>query len=195
VPPARGSRILERLEASGRAVWFRRRYRALPELDASLSDRDLLSTQYADWYRRLVAAARQADAKVALCSFNLAVNSGSPEEALRLHEGLVPDLRARILANRLHSRLVNELGRSLGVLAIDTSRDLDGAYRDAYIDVAHFTQVGRDRMAANVLDGLRATLRAHPRLHCRALATAGTSQRSTELRPSRAVRSAGPSRR
>lgn len=166
-PPPRASRILERVETAVRLAWFRRRYRAVPEIDASVTDNDLMSTPYADWYRRLVNEARAGGSKVALCTFNMAVTTESPEEALRLHETLVPDLRARILANRLHSRLVLELAQSLGVVGIDTSPGLDGAYRDAYVDVAHFTQLGRERMARNVLDGLRATLRDHPRLNCR----------------------------
>jgi lysophospholipase L1-like esterase len=176
-PPPRASRILERVEAAFRALWFRQRYRALPEIDASVPSGDLLGTAYADWYRLLVDAARAAGAQVALCTFNLAVNAESPEAAIRLHEGLVPDLRARMLANRLHTRLVHELARSLRVTAIDTSRDLDGAYRDAFIDAAHFSQVGSRRMAANVFDGLSGLLRDHPRLHCRARGSAGSGQR------------------
>jgi lysophospholipase L1-like esterase len=176
-PPPRASRIFARVEAAFRTFWFRQRYRALPEIDASVPSRDLLGSAYGDWYRRLVDAARAAGAQLVLCTFNLAVNAGSPEAAIRLHEGLVPDLRARMLANRLHTRLVSELGRSLGVPIIDTSRDLDGAYRDAFIDAAHFSQVGRERMAANVLEGLSALLRDHPRLHCRARASAGSGQR------------------
>jgi lysophospholipase L1-like esterase len=166
-PPPRPSRVLERLESAVRLAWFRRRYRAVPELDAAVHDLDLWKTPYAEFYRQLAEQARGVGAQVAFCTFNMAVNTESPEQALRLHEGLVPDLRARILANRLHTRLVRELAERLHVVGIDTSPGLDGAYRDAYIDVAHFTQVGRDRMAANVLDGLRETLRDHPRLHCR----------------------------
>ena len=37
----------------------------------------------------------------------------------------------------------------------DTSPDLDGAYRSAYIDPMHFTQEGRDRLARHILDGIR----------------------------------------
>jgi hypothetical protein len=176
-PPPRASRILERVEAAVRALWFRQRYRALPEIDASVPSGRLLASAYAAWYGLLVDAAHAAGAQVALCSFNLAVNAESPEVAIRLHEGLVPDLRARMLANRLHTRLVHELARSLRVTAIDTSRELDGAYRDAFLDAAHFSQVGSRRMAANVFDGLSGLLRDHPRLHCRARGSAGSGQR------------------
>ena len=176
-PPPRASRILERVEAAFRALWFRQRYRALPAIEASVSTKVLRGTAYAAWYRRLVDAAHAAGAQVALCTFNLAVNADSPEVAIRLHEGLVPDLRARMLANRLHSRLVLEAARSLPVIPIDTSRDLDGAYRDAFIDAAHFSQAGSRRMAANVFDGISGLLRDHPRLHCRARGSAGSGQR------------------
>lgn len=189
-PPPRASRLLERAEAALRALWFRQRYRALPEIDASVSSHELLATAYAGWYRRLVDAARAARAEVALCTFNLAVNAESPEAAIRLHEGLVPDLRARMLANRLHTRLVRELGSSLGVPTIDTSRDLDGAYRDAYIDAAHFNQVGRERMAANVFDGLSELLRDDPRLHCRPRAARAAGSWQDRLRRPASVQSA-----
>jgi hypothetical protein len=50
------------------------------------------------------------------------------------------------------------VAESHGALAIDTSSGLDGAYEDAYVDLIHFTQVGRDRLAARIFDGLRKTL-------------------------------------
>jgi len=166
-PPPRPSRILARLETEARLAWFRRRYRAVPEIDADVSDEELERTPYALYYRRLVNLARRHGALVGLATFNMAVNAQSPEEAIRFYEALVPDLRARILANQLHSRLVRRLARELGAIEIDASPGLDGAYREAYIDVAHFTQPGRDRLAANVLAGILPTLQDHPRLRCR----------------------------
>jgi len=53
------------------------------------------------------------------------------------------------------------------VTVIDTSPGLDGAYARAYIDIAHFTQEGREQLADNLLAGLDPLLRTHPRLRCR----------------------------
>ena len=166
-PPPRPSRILARLETAARLAWFRRRYRAVPEIDANVSDEELERTPYAHFYRRLVELARPRGAEVALASFNMAVNAQSPEEVIRFYEALVPDLRARILANQLHTRLLRRLARELGATFIDASPGLDGAYREAYIDVAHFTGSGDERLAANVLAGILPALRDHPRLRCR----------------------------
>ena len=52
---------------------------------------------------------------------------------------------------------------------LEATTGLDGAYRDAYIDIAHFTQLGRERLTENLLRGLDPLLAEHPRLHCRDL--------------------------
>ena len=78
----------------------------------------------------------------------------------------MPDVRARIVANRIHTELVLDVGRRLGVPTFDTSPGLDGAYRDAYVDIAHFNQLGRERLAAHMLSGLREILVTHPRSRC-----------------------------
>jgi hypothetical protein len=52
------------------------------------------------------------------------------------------------------------------MFVIDTSEGLDGAYRDAFVDLVHFTQTGRDRLARNLLDGIRPLLLAAPRPAC-----------------------------
>jgi hypothetical protein len=62
---------------------------------------------------------------------------------------------------------VEAVASKYGLLAIDTSAELDGAYADAYVDIAHFTQLGRDRLARNLLDGLRPLLTSFPHPGCR----------------------------
>src|SRR5262249_48663723 len=48
VPPRRGSLLLGRLEDAVRAGWFQRRYHALTQVDASVSDGSLQQTPYAN---------------------------------------------------------------------------------------------------------------------------------------------------
>ena len=86
---------------------------------------------------------------------------------IQFFEALYPDVRSMIIANRLHTRIVHRVAEARGAIAIDTSPGLDGSYQDTYVDLVHFTQSGRERLAANVLEGLRTFLRDHPRLRCR----------------------------
>jgi hypothetical protein len=92
----------------------------------------------------------------------MAVTADSPDAVIRFYEPVFPDLRAGILANRLHTLLVTQIGEKFGVPVIDTSPGLNGAWQDAYADPIHFTQIGRERLAANILAGLRPLLAAAP---------------------------------
>jgi len=167
LPPPRPSKLLERVEREIRLRWFSRRYAAARRLNEAALDADPMASEFAALYQRLVDAARDSEIRLALSTFNMAVDQNSPEEVIRFYEAAFPDVRARILANRLHSRIVHEIGRSPGVFALDTSAGLDGAYQDAYRDLIHFNQRGRNRLAANILDGLRDHLAADTRLSCR----------------------------
>ena len=159
VVPERPSRLLRQIEAALRYGWFRRRYRAARAIDERALEVDLHMTRYADLYGQLAAAAREAGVPLVLATFNMAVDASTPEEVVRFYEPAFPDLRARLLANRLHNRLVGEIASLQRIPAIDTSAELDGAWRDAYIDPIHFTQLGRDRLARNVLAGIGPILR------------------------------------
>jgi lysophospholipase L1-like esterase len=169
-PPDRPSRILETIERGVRLWWFRRRYRAARALEITDVDVDPLRSLYARHYLSLVEMGRDRGVETVLATFNMAVNEDSPEEVIHFYEALVPDVRARIVANQIHTRIVRAVGRHLDVRVIDASAGLDGAYGDAYIDIAHYSQAGRERLAANLLSGLREVLTTHPRLRCVPLA-------------------------
>jgi lysophospholipase L1-like esterase len=165
VPP-RPSRLLEQVEKSWRLRDLRRRYAR--ELDAAAALRtDVLATIYADEYRSLIALAGSNGALLALASFNLAVNERSPEDAVAFYAASFPDVRSAIVANQLHTRLLRRLAQPPGVRFIDTAAGVDGEYESLFIDLIHFTQAGRERLADRMLAGLRETLIAHPRLRCR----------------------------
>jgi len=160
--PPRPSLLLARFESALRVWWFRRRYDAARSIDERVLETDVHLSRYAELYRKLVFEARASGLGLVLATFNMAVNTESADEVIRFYEPVFPDLRARILANRLHTLLVRQVGEKYGVPVIDTPEGLDGAYEDAYIDPIHFTQTGRDRFAAHVLAGLRTILSAAP---------------------------------
>jgi lysophospholipase L1-like esterase len=166
-PAPRPSKLLEDAEGALRLWWFSRRYRAARRVDYAALDSESAGAVYAGAYRRLVAADLSEGIQTVLCTFNMAVNDRSPEEAIRFYERVFPDVRARLLANRIHTRVVEKVGRLDGAVAVDTSAGLDGAYRDAYVDVIHFNQAGRDRLARNILRGILPLLQSDPDLRCR----------------------------
>lgn len=67
----------------------------------------------------------------------------------------------------------------LGVSSILLVFGLDGANRNSYVDLVYFAQRGRNRLAANMLTGLRGLLRDHPRLSFRAPRGVGRRQSAT----------------
>lgn len=165
--PPRPSWLLQRIEEAARIWRFRRRYEAARAVSPDASDTQLDGTRYAVLYRTLVALARARGIPLVLCTFNMAVTEASPEPVVRFYELAFPDVRPRLIANRWHTRVVRRVGEKFGVPVIDTSPGLDGAYQDAFIDLIHMTQLGRERLAENVLAGLEELLRSDPRLRCR----------------------------
>ena len=158
--PPRPSPFLAQLESAARVWWFERRYRAAQAIDARVLEMDVQTSRYAELYRRLISETRARGIDLVLCSFSMAVTPESPDEVIRFYEPVFPDLRAGILANRLHTQLVRQLAASEAVPLVDTQPGLDGAWQDAFADPIHFTQSGRERLAAHVFEGLRPRLAA-----------------------------------
>ncbi len=112
-------------------------------------------SHYARLYRELIRLSGQHGIPLVLASFNMAVNASSPPEVIEFYRGGFPSVNYSIMANRVHNLLIGELARQHdGVRFVDTSDGLDGAH-DRYIDLVHFTQPGRDRLAANLYAGIR----------------------------------------
>jgi lysophospholipase L1-like esterase len=166
--PERGSLLVGRAEALLRSALDRRRIEAhrLELAGVSLDEREfeaaLLETELAADYERLVAATSAHATRLVLCSHPLAVNAQSPEAALRFYQAGFPDVRVAIFLNEMHTRLVSELGRAHGVPVIDTTPGLDGEYDSSYIDLVHFTELGREQLAETVFQGLAPLLGEAP---------------------------------
>ena len=94
------------------------------------------------------------------------MNVDSPESEIRRYEAHDPRTRHAVLANRLQDRLVRQLGAAFRATIVDTHDGLDGAGGTAFLDLFHLTRAGRERLAGNLLEGLRAKLARQPRLGC-----------------------------
>jgi lysophospholipase L1-like esterase len=106
-------------------------------------------------YREILARCGKRGIRVGLCSFNMAVNAASPAEAIAFYAGGFPQVERQIIANRMQTVLLRRLAAGHDhATFVDTGR-LDGAFADAFVDLVHFTQAGRDRLAAAVADGIR----------------------------------------
>lgn len=166
-PRPRPTRVIGRVEYALRIWDFRRRFRQAGALEEASLEQSLRESAYADLYRKLQAFAKRNDIGLALCTFSMAVNEASPEEAIRFYEETFPDVRGRMRANRLHNHLVRDLGTRRGVPAIDTSVALDGRYREYFTDVIHLNQQGRELLAQTIFEGLIPVLESESELRCR----------------------------
>jgi lysophospholipase L1-like esterase len=162
--PERASSLLARLETG----WSRRpvakRYReALAE---ELPDEAAEGIPLAATYRSLLVKSRSHGIDVALATASLALDVESPESEVRRHEANDPRSRHAVLANRLHDRRVRQVGASFRAIPIDSSPGLDGAGDEAFLDLFHLNRRGRERLARNLLAGLRPKLAREPEPAC-----------------------------
>lgn len=162
----RPSRLIAAIENRIALRRFLARYAGARELARSVGTIDLGSSGYAVRYRKLARRLAARGIPLALATFNMAVNDESPEDVIRFYEETFPDIRARMLANRMHTKLVLEVPLGGNVIPVDTREGVDGAYDQLYVDAAHLTQEGRRRLAANLLAGIREPLLASPRMRC-----------------------------
>jgi lysophospholipase L1-like esterase len=164
--PERASQLLRRAETAVRLWWFRRRFDAARVDVARVPLPELHATRYAREYRQLAEFAGYHGIRLVLCTFNLAANADTPEEVIRFYEPAFPDVRMRVFTNQLHTRLLRSVAEAYDLALLDTSRGLDGAFADAFIDIMHFNQTGRERFVANVAGALEEVLRSEPRMRC-----------------------------
>lgn len=127
---------------------------------------DLNRTEYAKLYQQLMSIAQENHIALVLCSFNMAVNEESPKEVITFYQELQPQIEQIILANSLHTRMLEALSKKSPFTYVDTGYQLDGAYRGNYTDLVHFTQKGRKRLATNIFEAIKPILTQESSMNC-----------------------------
>jgi hypothetical protein len=118
----------------------------------------LLDNEYARGYRELIELARTNNIRLVLANYSMAVNAGSDLDIIAFYRSAFPEVLMQIRANELHSQIVETLaGRDSGVIFVDTHPSLDGQY-EKFIDLVHFTQAGRNEMAATMFEAIKPVL-------------------------------------
>lgn len=157
-PPQRASELLWRVESTWRDRDAKHRFGAA--LAAKPPPLDLEEIPLARAYRRLLLETRRRGIDVALSTAGLAVDEGSPDAEIRGHEALESRTRRIVLSNRLHDRLVRGIGATYRAILLDAGGRIDGSGEEAFLDLFHPSQAGRERLAAAMLEGLRSRLAA-----------------------------------
>jgi lysophospholipase L1-like esterase len=164
LPAARVSSLLRSIELAWRLREPQRRYRAALAADPPALDADAIPLASA--YRGLILQARRLGIDVALATASLAVTADAAEPEIRRYEEIDPATRHALLANRVHDRLVRQVGAGFRAILIDTSAGLAGAGDTAFADLFHLNATGRERLARNLLAGLERTLAEQPEPGC-----------------------------
>jgi lysophospholipase L1-like esterase len=151
-PPAYAARPLKLLadcEYRLKTTIYRRRHNAR-QPEAAAVPANLMETRYARCYRELIEVARSNRVRLVLANYSMAVNARSDMDVIAFYRAGFPQVLSQIRANELHSRIVEALSRQHpGVIFVDTHPRLDGQH-GKFIDLVHFTQEGRNDLAATI---------------------------------------------
>jgi lysophospholipase L1-like esterase len=157
-PPAYETRPLKLLgDAEYRLkVMAYRRERAAQR--RSVAPAPLFNNEYARGYRELIELARTNNIRLVLANYSMAVNATSDLDVIAFYRSAFPEVFMQIQANELHSRIVATLAeQNASVIFADTHPSLDGQY-EKFIDLVHFTQPGRNDMAAAMFEAIKPVL-------------------------------------
>jgi lysophospholipase L1-like esterase len=157
-PPAYETRPLKLLgDAEYRLkVMAYRRERAAQR--RSVAPVPLFDNEYARGYRELIELARTNNIRLVLANYSMAVNATSDLDVIAFYRSAFPEVFMQIQANELHSRIVETLAeQNTSVIFADTHPSLDGQY-EKFIDLVHFTQPGRNDMAAAMFEAIKPVL-------------------------------------
>ena len=157
-PRKRPSKLLEGLENSSRLALLNLLYAEEPPLTCDLSsvptEREILRAKegaYSQLYNKLIQKI-PPNVKIVLVNFNMAVNRSTPEEVARFYMKGFPTTCIGAKANELHSALLEDLALNHpNVYVVNASAGIDGNYQDdIFVDIIHFTDFGRQSLAANL---------------------------------------------
>ncbi len=140
--------------------WRTRNVSPSPE-PPPLPDATLMTSRYAEAYRKLIALARESGVPVALATSSLAVDAGSPREVRDFYGAVFKPIDDIIAANAAHNRLVRLIGREQNAPVVEAIASLDGDWDDdLYLDIVHFTERGNARAAQAMFSALQPVLAA-----------------------------------
>lgn len=156
----RPSKTLESLEHAWR-LWKLRSHNQRQVLDPDMMEsvrKGALETPYGRQYKQLAEMTSRHEIPLALIRFNMAIDRHSPEPVVEFYGRSFYNATFSIQANEIHTELIRVIAdANPHVHYIDASKGLEGVH-DQYIDLVHFTEEGRERLARNILDGLRPIL-------------------------------------
>lgn len=159
-PPRFRSRPLK-LMAEAEYGWRLRQYKRHLTHQPATTERhasDPMKTEYADAYRQLIELAASNHISLVLVDYVMAVNGHSESEAIEFYRVGYPSAPAAILANEIHSTILDQRCREHpAVHRVDPRIALDGQY-DYFIDLVHFTQAGRQKLAEEIFASIRSLL-------------------------------------
>lgn len=119
-----------------------------------------MATEYARAYGDLLLAARTNRIHLVLANYSMAVNAQSDPDVVGFYRAGFPQVLSQIKANEVHSQIVAELVREHPEISfVDTHPGLDGEH-EKFIDLVHFTQEGREQMAATIFDAIKPVVEA-----------------------------------
>lgn len=147
-------KLLAEAEYAWRMRHYKRRLANQPVMEPPQTS-DPMMTPYAAAYRQLIHLAATNRVGLVLTDYVMAVNRRSEGEAVEFYRVGYPSAPAAILANEAHSAMLDQLCREHpAVRRVDPRGELDGQY-DNFIDLVHFTQPGRQKLAEIIFASLR----------------------------------------
>ena len=150
-------KLLADCEYRWKMILYRRRMNPQRLLDPGAFSNPL-KTKYADAYRDLIAVAKTNAIQLVLANYAMAVNSQSDADIVQFYRIASPSIHWQIRANAVHTEILRQLTVAHPeVHMVDTHPNLDGD-PDNFIDMAHMTQAGRNKMAENMFSGIKALL-------------------------------------
>ena len=150
-------KLLADCEYRWKMILYRRRMNPQRLLDPGAFSNPL-STKYADAYRELISITSTNHIRLVLANYAMAVNNQSDADIVQFYRIASPPIHWQIRANAVHTELLRQLTEAHPeVRMVNTHPDMDGN-PDNFIDMAHMTQTGRQRMAENMFAGIKALL-------------------------------------
>ena len=139
---------------------YKRRYEQLNPHQLISEIANPMATEYATAYKELIMIAATNHIRLVLANYSMAVNRQSDPEVVNFYKTGSPALAAQMVANVAHNQIVAELARlNPDICFVDAQAHLDGNHA-MFIDMVHFTQDGRQRMAELMFEAIKPILEA-----------------------------------